>query len=562
MAILTNLEHLSQAQLEKRIKIAKYLKLQKMQQTEKNRRYSTNFGLWLTERFNESITSIEWSKYGGAYLTHKWDGTEDPFLVITKSLSDRKWVGVESGTGTGKSYMCARVVYWFLDTWGGTVITTAPKQQQLKDVLWKELQAAFPKFKRLNPYAEMFNLRIFPDGKLMDNSLLKTDADIQSMKITKAIGIVAGVGANEESAVKMQGYHDDPMLIVVDEAAGISPAVMTAVKNTCTDPENNLILAMGNPDNMTDPLHEFCELDNVVSVRISAKDHPNVVLKRKVIPGAVTQSSIDLRQLEYGDKSPFFESRVSGRSPRKSSDSLFSLDWLEDMLKDIQQFEDDPEAMTGYNAVGCDAANSLAGDMAALFWGKQNIVEVIQEFHCPDASHLGYNLVMDSFELAEKGYHDYQTPTIQDFQIFPQCVGVDGVGIGISTVQALWNSQYPVVSLIAGERQWEAAVPSDTEGKPLFKFADLRSQMFWELSRDAKAGDIKIRFSDRLVIKQLFKELMAHKYTTRGGRTRVLSKDDIKKVLGGKSPNLADSFAYWNWVRKGWYMGNDYIPLM
>jgi hypothetical protein len=554
------IELLTTAQLEKRIKIAKALKVQKMKQNEKKLRYASNFNLWLVERFNEPLTTTKWSEYGGAYLTHKWNGTENPFDVITEALSNRKWVGVESGTGTGKSYICARIVYWFLDTWGGTTITTAPKERQLKDVLWKELQAAFLKFKRIQPYAEMYNLRILPDGKLLDRTLLKTEAELQQMKISKAIGIVSGVGANEESAVKMQGYHDDPMLIVVDEAAGISPAVMTAIKNTCTDPENNLIVALGNPDNMTDPLHEFCELDNVVHVRISAKDHPNVVLKRKVIPGAVTQSSIDIRATEYGIKSPFFESRVDGKSPRQAADSLFSLDWLENMLKDIPQFEEDNQG--GYNALGLDAANSVAGDMAAAVWGKGGVVKAIQEFHCPDASHLGLNVIYDSMELASQGYNDYGMPTIQEYEIYPECVGIDGVGIGISTVQALRNLNYPVISLIAGERQLENAVPLDNEGKPLFKFAELRSQMFWELRRDAEKGEIKIDINDRLVVKQLFKELMAHRYQTKGGRTRVLSKDDVKKLLSGKSPNLADAMAYWNWMRKGYYMGASYVPIM
>ncbi len=528
-----------------------------MKQAERMIRYSSNFNLWLTERWGDRLNATKWSAFEGAYLTHQWDGTPDPFDVICQSLADRRWVGVESGTGTGKTWMLARIVFWFLDTMGGTVITTAPKEAQLKDVLWKEIQNGFGKFRRIQPHAEMFNLRLFPNGRFGDASSMD-DNQLQQMKISKAIGIVAGVGANEESAVKMQGYHDDPMLIVVDECAGVPPAVMKAIKNTSTDPVNNLILCVGNPDNMTDQLHEFCEMQNVVDVRISAKDHPNVVLGRKVIPGAVTRESIAIRTAEYGVNSPFFQSRVCGKSPKQAADSLFNYEWLERMLLNL----DTHKKGNDYNAVGVDAANSEAGDMAALVWGRGSVVDHIQEFHCPDASHLGYNLIYDPLELAEKGYKDYGTPTLADYQIFAQCVGVDGVGIGISTVQALRNDGQEVVSLIAGEKQLEAAIILDAEGKPIFKFADLRSQMYWQAAKDAEKEFTKIDTTkvDRLVIKQLFKELIAHKYSTKGGKTRVMSKDDVKKILNGKSPNLSDAYVYWNWMRRGYYL-SQYIPI-
>lgn len=534
-----------------------YLQTQKMTQNKKLAKYKHNFKLWLVERWGLKMETVLWSAYGGDYAGHQWDGTPDPFNEVVRAIENRQWVGVESGTGVGKTFIIALVVYWFLDTWGGTVITTAPTKEQLSNVLWSEISGGFHKFQRLRPQAEMFSLRIFPDGKLREKKLLKDDEEMKKQKITKMVGIVGKKRAGEESSVSFQGYHDDPMLIVIDEAAGIEPSVMTAAKNTASDPDNNFIVAMGNPDSMTDQLHQFCEMENVVHVRISAKDHPNVVLKRKVIPGAVTQASIDIRAKEYGEESPMYQSRVEGKSPSQGVGSLFNLKWLERMISPDHEPEDDGS----YHAVGVDAANSLSGDMAALVWGKKNVIDRLQEFPCPDASHLGLNLIMDPLELAENKYHDYSTPTIYDYNIFPQCVGVDGVGIGVSTVQALWNKQCQVVSLIAGEKQLEKAILLDAEKKPIFKFENLRGQMYWEAARDLEKGNIKCIVTDKLILKKLFRELMAHKYSTKGGKTRVLSKDDVKELLNGKSPNLSDAFVYWNWVRKGHYMGPEYIPL-
>jgi hypothetical protein len=552
------IEKLNDTQLNKRLKIGYTVLYNKMKQTAKMDKYSRNFGLWLTERWGEPLTTIKWSEYGGAYDNHIWDGTKDPFEVMMQALADRKWVAAESGTGTGKSFLTARGIFWFLDTMGGTVISTSPTKEQLENVLWSEIAGCFHKFQKLRPQAEMYKLRIFPDGKLRDKSMLLDDEFLKKNKISKAVGLTAKVSKGAESTVALQGYHDDPMLIVIDECAGIHPAVMTAIKNTSSDPENNLILALGNPDNMMDQLHQFAELENVVHVRVSALDHPNAVLNRKVIPGAVTQSSIDIRLSEYGEKSPLYESRVRGVSPKQAVGSLFNYEWLE-KLYDATYQPDDVD--NSYNAAGVDAANSVAGDKASAIFGKANIVTFMKEFQCPDASHLGYNLIMDPLELAEHKYHDYGIPTIYDYEMYPQNVGVDGVGIGISTVQALHNKQTPVISLIAGEKQMEAVIPLDQEEKPLYKYANQRSQWYWQLRLDFEHGRIGFAINDRLILKKLFRELMAHKYSTKNGKTTVLSKDDVKELLNGESPNLADSLAYWNWMRHGYYMGGMFVPL-
>lgn len=531
--------------------------LNRLKQSEKLNKYSDNFGLWLTERWGEPLSAIKWSEFGGAYETHKWDGTPNPFYAITEALSKWEWCGVESGTGTGKTYWAARIVYWWLDTRGGTILTTSPTKEQLENVLWSEIAGAFNRFQRLRPRAEFYKLRVFPDGKLRDKNLLMDDEYLKKNKITKMVGLTAQIRAGAESAVAIQGYHDDPMLIVVDEGAGIHPAVMTAIKNTSSDPKRNIILMLGNPDNMTDQLHQFCELDNVVHVRVSALDGPNVVLGRKVIPGAVTRESIKIRLSEYGEDSPLYKSRVLGRSPEQAADSLFSYDWIKRFLD--PDFEP-ADVENSYNAAGIDAANSVNGDKGAAIVGERNIVKFISEFQCPDASHLGYNLCYDGVELAQRGYHDYNIPTMFDYNIFPQNVGIDGVGIGISTVHALRNLNYQVTSLIAGERQNDDVIMKDEEEKPLYVFANARSQWYWQLRVDLQHGHIGCKVYDKLLLKKLAKELMAHKYSTKNGKTTVLSKDDVKEVLGGHSPNLSDALAYWNWMRKGYYMGGAYIP--
>ncbi len=555
-----NEDNLTLLDIDRMIDYLDILEYKMLMKEEDQYKYASDFGLWLTERFREPITTVDWTQFDPVlYAAHKWDGTKNPMMVITQALANHQWVGVEAGTGVGKTFIISRIIYWWLDTRGGTVLMTAPTKEHIKNVLWLEISGSFHKFQRLRPHAEMLELRVFPDGKLRDKTMLMDDDELKKSKISKLVGIVGKKRAGEESSLAFQGYHDDPLLIVIDEAAGIEPSVMTAAKNTCSDPQNNIIIGIGNPDSMTDQLHEFTELENVVPVRISAKDFPNVVLGKTVIPGAVTRTSIEIREKEYGTKSPMYESRVRGLPPKQGVDSLFSLEWLE-MISD-ENFTPVPllHDRISHNAIGVDVANSTNGDMACLVHGKGPEVYNVHEFQCPDASHLAYNLYMDSLELAENKYHDYNTLKMNTgIEYSPSCIGIDGVGVGTATVQTLHNQGIYAISLVGG--QMESVIPMDNEEKFMYMFNNLRSQMFWELREDARKGTFALRIENKLILKKIFKELMAHKYSTKSGKTVVMKKDDVKKILGGKSPNIADSMAYWNWMRKGYYY-NEYMPL-
>lgn len=517
---------------------------------------------WLIERLKENEKILNWSKYEG-YQNHKWDGSENPFKQAFEALANKEWVGIESATSVGKTYFLPRVVYWFLDTFPNSlVVTTAPKKEQLRRVLWTEIANAFPNFKRIRPHAELFTLNLSVDARTRQVNMSKNEKGVYTAEGNsvghEAIGIVSGVGAGEESATKMQGFHRENMLFILEECAGIHPAVITAIINTSTA-ENNLILAVGNPDSEIDALHTFCNLSKVRHIIISAYDHPNVVSKTTVIPGAVTQSSIDFRKNEYGEDSPFFKSRVRGIAPTESVDSLIKNEYFEQCNINGDQFIDiKHETHISYNAIGVDVANSEHGDMAALGAGEGNKLNYLKEFQCPNATHLAYNLIIDDLILNEKGYKNYGTIKVNDFDIMAQCIGVDSVGVGVATVNAFYDSGYNCVSLMGGQLTY--AMRTGEEGEDLFKFASLRAQMYFELREDLRTANCIIDIKDKKILRALKKELITVKYKIQSGKIYVESKEEIKKRLGGKSPNLADAVAYWNWMRKGYYIKGGAMP--
>lgn len=517
--------------------------------------------LWVEERLKENPADFLWSsQYKG--INHKWDGDKDPlaqaWMAISKSyistqetgVATYKNVALESATGTGKTYMLARIVFWFLDCFENSlVVTTAPTEAQLKLGLWSELSMLFPKIKTLRPQAQKWLMRL-----TLETQTHEYMTEIEKINAIQnawhAVAFIAGTTADETSANKARGFHRKHMLIILEECTGIPYPILTAFQNTCTG-NTNYILAVGNPDNEFDTLHQFAQQKDCRSFRVSALDHPNIVLQKEIYEGAVTQSSINSRTDVYGKGTALWDAMVRGISPQQASDSLIRRDWVEQCVGNHENLD----LTTSYNAVGVDVANSESGDKAAIAWGNGNRLNEVQEFQCPNATHLAYNLLYDDGYLLSQQYESYGTSTIYEKQVETYCIGIDAVGVGVATVNAFIDHRHDDIIALQGAA-WEEAIPIDeTTGRAKYRFQNLRAQMYWELREDLRAGNIVIDVSPDME-NQLIKELCIAKFSTANGSISIEKKESIKKRLGGKSPNIADAVVYWNWVRKGYRISN------
>ncbi len=446
------------------------------------------------------------------YENHQWDGTKNPFMEIMNSLVEWNWCGVESAKGVGKTFFAACTIFWFLECFENSlVVTVAPKKEQLTLHVWKELGKLHSKFGR----GELTTLKL----------RMKPGFDDWI-----AVGFTAGVEAGEveTSAKKAQGFHAEHMLILLEETPGIKQSIITAFQDTCTAP-HNLILALGNPDHQFDTLHKFCGLANVKHIRISAKDHPNVVLNNPdFIPGATSRADLERKLNRYGSEdNPLYLSSVRGLSPGQSSDALISMQWCVDsrdgLIRDTEGTKPmDVEAMKkGEPALGVDVANSETGDKAAIAEGLGGVLLFLEDFQCPDSNQLGKRDV--AFRMKLKN-------------IKPQYCGVDGVGVGAGTVNALKEMNIQVYNIISSESQVQMRDQTEL-------FDNLRSQMWWQLREDLRKGRVKL-----LNDEDLFADLVTPKWELKNGKICVESKKDIKKRLG-RSPNKGDAVVYWNWAR-------------
>ena len=454
---------------------------------------------YFERRFGIEPATIDWELNSG-YRRHQWDGSINPMMQILKAAAEGNWAGIESATGTGKTFLGALIVFWFLECFeNALVITTAPKQEQLSLHIWKEIARLFPRFGQ---------------GELTHLKLRISSPGDDRM----AVGFVAGIKADEESSTRAQGFHAENMLIIMEETPGIPLPLMNALQNTCTAP-HNIIIAFGNPDNCTDNLHSFCLIPRVEHIRISAYDHPNVVLGNPLfVPGAASLEGIRRIEERLGKSHPLALSRTRGISPGQSAHALIHIDWVKAAIRRSDGIKE--EKITGTGAMGVDAANSETGDKAAIAYGRGEVLISVSEFQCPDSNLLGKNEVRAL--MIEKGVRG-------------EFVGIDGIGVGAGTVNALKEIGIAAVNIKGSE------APVSGEGEE--EFNNLRSQIWGQMREDLRKGIIALPNDSELTA-----DLIAPKWIVRNGKICVEAKEEIKKRLG-RSPDKGDAAVYWNWVR-------------
>lgn len=237
---------------------------------------------------------------------------------ITVEAENNLYV-TENHIVTHNSYVAACLVLWFLDCWPENTIvyTIAPRKQQLENI-WKHIEDLFPKFKDR-----------WPDAQIMASKEIRMRGKNSEQKGSwKAEGFVAEVGAGEEIAGTARGAHAPNMLFIFDEANAIEPAIIKGLERTSTSP-HNLKMYIGNPDHVNDALHQRFIRNSVVSVTVSALDHPNVVCDNSfLIQGATSKEFIEsmieecsMGGQDYRQHSDFL-SRIRGICPVTSNKSL------------------------------------------------------------------------------------------------------------------------------------------------------------------------------------------------------------------------------------------------
>jgi hypothetical protein len=135
---------------------------------------------------------------------------EQPWSIqrrIADALLDHRYVAVPSCFGSGKDWIAARIGAWWVAT-GGILVVTSNTFSQLRDVYWRELRKAHAK------------------GGLPGQPTWGTDLRWDLGEGSWAIGRKP----DDNDPEGLQGIHGERVLVIVDEANGVSPQLWEATR--------------------------------------------------------------------------------------------------------------------------------------------------------------------------------------------------------------------------------------------------------------------------------------------------------------------------------------------
>ena len=226
---------------------------------------------------------------------------------VLSALPAHRRIAVKSGNGLGKGFSAGVAVLWFLYSHDpAVVLSTAPTFRQVRHVLWRQIRQLYRRAKE--PLG----------GKIFD-----TRWELSEERYA--------LGLSADTADQFQGFHNPNMLIVVDEAEGVSDEIYEAIDSVMTSAETSRLLLIGNPTTVSGAFrrafHEERHLYHTIT--ISALDSPNVQAGKIVVPGLTTSAWVEERQEIWGEENPLYRARVLGEFPDQADDTLIKLSDIE-----------------------------------------------------------------------------------------------------------------------------------------------------------------------------------------------------------------------------------------
>ena len=401
--------------------------------------------------------------------------------TILKALAKHNRVAVRSCNGSGKTFTAALATIWWLMAHDeAIVITTAPTERQVKELLWRELRSIH------------FRNRDLIGGKITSSRL-----EISNRRYA--------FGFSTNTAERFQGFHHENILIIVDEASGVDEFIFDAISGVMTT-SNAKILMIGNPTNLAGTFYDAFHKNRNrwETIHISAFDTPAFAKGNEelVVPGMATADWADTIAQDHGTESQTYQIRVLGQFPSQANDTLIPLKHIEAAVnRPAEPVDEDKPVM------GLDVARF--GDSSTVSVVRRG-TQVLDLAAFPKADLM--QTVGRALDIARR--HDVKT------------IYVDEVGMGAGVLDRMKEiDDIEAVGVNVGNK-----------AKKTERFANLRAQMLDGLRKRFADNDISIP-DDAELISQLAS--LTYTFTSRG-QLQLESKDQIR-ASSRQSPDKADA---------------------
>ncbi len=407
--------------------------------------------------------------------------------ILRLMSTPRMRLAVRTGHGVSKTHAAAALVNCFLPLHRPCrVITTAPGWSQVRDLLWAELRTIHRDAPQpLGGHPDTTRWELGPDW--------------------------FAVGVSTTEADRMQGRHSPHVLIIFDEASGVSPEIWEAAESLMSGDDARW-LAIGNP---TDPQSEFakCFTDPLwTKMHISCLEAPNITGEME-IPGAVTQEWINEMASKWGADSPIYQARVLGQFPPDDVQSVIPWSWI---VK-AQARETDIAILVPRRIIGVDVARFGADRTTWVIRDDWKILFMETKNKSPTTETIGRTI-----QLAK------------EFSVAPRDICVDDTGVGGGVTDGLTERFEASVTPVNF-----GALAEDKE-----HFANRGAELIWRI-REHLDPEPREGQGEQLCLpddSEIAQELGRRYAIDSKGRIILEKKQDLNGRIG-RSPDKADALA-------------------
>lgn len=407
-------------------------------------------------------------------------------------------ISIVSGHGIGKSMILSIIILWFLFIHPfSQVACTSPGKEQMYDVLWKELKKWID---RMPPQmAALYEWQ---------NSHVR-------MKEASETWFARAKTASKENTEALAGVHADWVLIAVDEASGVDEAIFETMEGSLTS-GNILVFLISNGTRSEGYFYathphgkngeEKHDSERWQNYSFSSLDSPRV--DQKYVDGIIAK---------YGADSEQYNIRVLGKFPK--SDMMDDSGYVPLLNENSINFQPDFGELVTFSTLsvmGVDPAGEGDDKTSWVIRDNFKAKKIYEEAKSTPQS------------IAER------TLTLMElYGISDRNVVVDSFGVGADVgkhIAIASRGKANVYTVNAGE-VCQREIDQEL-------YINKRAEMYYKLKKWMQSGG-EIVQNDNVKT-----ELLTIKYKRAlNGKIQIMSKLDMRKKYGFKSPNDADALA-------------------
>ena len=317
----------------------------------------------------------------------------------------------------------------------------------------------------------------------------------------------------------MQGFHEDNMLFIVDEASGVADPIMEAILGTLSG-KNNKLLMCGNPTRTSGTFYDAFHSDRALYKSHTVSSADSIRTNKENIESLIRK---------YGRESNVVLVRVFGEFPRQEDDVFISLSTIEQCTSNLYEL---PDNLASPNIIlGVDVAR-FGDDETVIYQNTRGKLKLAKHRHGQDLMATAGDIVA-LYRKIVKEYPDYKG------RIY---VNIDDTGLGGGVTDRLREVKREqklhklfVIPINAAER-----IETDTkEGKEAAEHYNNITTHMWAVLKDLfENKQIDIEDDSETVA-----QLSTRKYfMASNGKLELESKKEMKK-RGLDSPDRGDAAA-------------------